>query len=103
MVLVCHKCHHATKFSNCIYQEQTSIYLPDPTENGQVVSPSGGLAIQWFFDNFLPRDILSEVDDDKDGVWKDDSETIPSESDTDSSPSDEDCWDTEDELLLKMC
>ena len=33
-------------------------YLPDPTENGRVVSPSGGLAIQWFFDNFLPRDIL---------------------------------------------
>ena len=52
-------------------------YLPDPTENGWTVSPSGGLAIQWFSDNFLPRDqqdILSEVDVHKDGVWEDDSE-----------------------------
>ena len=76
-------------------------YLPDPTENGWVVSPSGGLPIQWFSDNFLPRDIqdiLPEADDDKDGVWEDDSERMPSESDTDPSPSDEDCSDTEDEL-----
>ena len=76
-------------------------YLPDPTENGWIVSTSGGLAIQWFSDNFLPRDlqdILSEVDDDKDGVWEDDSERIPSESDTISSSTDEDCSDTEDEL-----
>ena len=76
-------------------------YLPDPTENGCVVSPSGGRAIQWFSGNFLPRDlqdILSEVRDDKDGVWGDDSEMIPSEVDTDSSLSDEDCSDTNDEM-----
>ena len=48
-------------------------YLHDPTENGWVVSPPGGLEIQWFSDNFLPRrlqDILSEVDDDKDSVCR---------------------------------
>ena len=68
-------------------------YLPDPTENGCVVSPSGGLAIQWFSSNFL-----SEVDVDKDRVWEDNSEMIPSGADTDSSLSDEDCSDIEDEL-----
>ena len=52
---------------------------------------AGRTSDSMVFDNFLPRDILSEVDDDKDGVWKDDSETIPSESDNDSHPCDEDC------------
>ena len=36
-------------------------YLPDPTENGRVVSPSGGLAIQWFFDNFCQETFCQKL------------------------------------------
>ena len=97
-----------SKLPNPCVEEVTCLtffYLPDPTENGWVDSPSEELAIQRFSDNFLSRDLLSEVDDDNDkgGVREDDSERITSESDTNSSPSDEDCSNTEDELKLKMC
>ena len=52
--------HISTNFQTLVWGNShvQLFYLPDPPENGRVVSPSGGLVIQWFFTTFLPRDIF---------------------------------------------
>lgn len=75
--------------------------LPDPKENGWKAGQSGKLEIEWFGEDFLPRDlqdILSEIDnDDDDCEDEDENDNDMRASDEESSCSDMDSSDTDEE------